>query len=1491
MSNFNNKYNVGSASLAEPFFDYCHTLPLVAFGDVKSGVELSLVFNSNIKDENHFNIGSGFKLNLQKKLLINGSTVKLLDSNGIKVDCNHATNQTAQYATVYALNDNSHRILRKNTDCCELEYADFSKEIFDTTGKITNLFDKYGEEMMRYVYNANGLLESVLYRPGVSEIYKVLNLVYDTYSCLSAIQYCANDTVQTICNIERINNELIVKHYAGSDLHYNIETISMTVYSTDRDREDIEGYCHQIKCNKGADNNIYFEYFNGINKIGQESCRASLDANNEIRELVTTDINGVMTKVEYKDHIPCYSYETATVESTMFASDGNYIGTINIQENDGICGSIAPNEGFVIPGNYVTYQGLTYDFSGLSTEHYIGNAVFCGWIKCNDVRTIGFAINGGKIQDVKVETPNKWQFFALPFYSNQSNWYVSCDNQYIPETRGTKIVLLSNHLTAVSKGMKNSSSNSKFKFKDVSFVNRQLNQPDSIEYHCSETDILRYLVNTHSGKRTNEFYYNNGRDLITNVGEIHVCKNANSGTNQTLTYIGEFNWFFNEYFQKNFAKEEIKYFGVQEEFFVVKHPMENVDRELVDAYNIHLDRISSRNMSTENNTRTTIEKETLSRNSKGLIITQTLDNDITRQYSYDENCTKLLSETDEYGTTITYETDDIWGVVTKATVENLAETRSTYTDDGADLTSCSFGLGANVAQNAITYSYGDVFRLQSGNLNYTFDQGAGILYGIKKNSVSLKTIAYADDYKTTTVTSPTSSTASYVQKVTKDKYGRTTGVYNSTTAITPNVIKYEYESYKCRDEHDDEISYDCGSGQLKKWTDVTTGQTTSTGYNNAEGTGTETVSYAGTKLNAQTYVCDEIGRPETVEFQYNHNGTNYTNSIQSTIEYMTDKTEWDADSRVDTYDYIVDNTHSSHTCNEYDSHKRISLKTINVGNIDFKKEIVYDKMRIASTTDTIESSDSENSVIGETSYEYDALGRIVSESDSLGQKSKTYAYDSLGRLIREDNQELGKTYAYTYDATGNITSKKTYAYTTGSLPSSASATETFVYNSSHPDRLTAYAGKSITYDQQGCPISYDGKTFTWTRGKLTKISKGTSISFDPNKPTIKALDLNLGAENWTFEYNGNGQRTQQKYNYTPPTTSQVAVGTLTNQTTNYTYDHSGRLVAEISSLSFRNGSSQSHEIKYLYDCNTIVGMVHNGTAYYFMRNIQGDVVGVYNSTGTKVVTFKYDAFGKCTVGGDTVLAQWCRIRYRGYYYDTQTGLYWVQTRYYNPDWCRWISPDNAGYLDPETPHGLNLYLYCGNDPVNLYDPTGHIAITTILLIVGAIIGASVGGAVAYDIAEESGAEGWELAGWTILGVIGGGALGGALGYGIGTIPAVGAFAGTSFSIGGGLSISAGGAAAATAGVTITGTQVLAGAGVLAGAASLAGIMMFAKGNGPRMGHNQYEKKQWNEAMRRLGITDKDLMRRLHNNLHKYEYQRTLDGLIRVLKEILTRFGM
>ncbi len=157
---------------------------------------------------------------------------------------------------------------------------------------------------------------------------------------------------------------------------------------------------------------------------------------------------------------------------------------------------------------------------------------------------------------------------------------------------------------------------------------------------------------------------------------------------------------------------------------------------------------------------------------------------------------------------------------------------------------------------------------------------------------------------------------------------------------------------------------------------------------------------------------------------------------------------------------------------------------------------------------------------------------------------------------------------------------------------------------------------------------------------------------------------------------------------------------------------------------------------------------------------------MYNSSGTKLVTFKYDAYGNCTVSGDATLAQWCKIRYRGYYFDAETGFYWVQTRYYNPEWCRWISPDTLDYLDPETAHGLNLYAYCGNDPVNFTDPSGHFVLISFLigLGIGAAIGASLG-AVSYTIGQavdyaRTGEFNWSWGGF--VGSILGGAIGGAI---------------------------------------------------------------------------------------------------------------------------------
>ncbi|MCM1289490.1 MAG: RHS repeat-associated core domain-containing protein [Corallococcus sp.] len=112
-----------------------------------------------------------------------------------------------------------------------------------------------------------------------------------------------------------------------------------------------------------------------------------------------------------------------------------------------------------------------------------------------------------------------------------------------------------------------------------------------------------------------------------------------------------------------------------------------------------------------------------------------------------------------------------------------------------------------------------------------------------------------------------------------------------------------------------------------------------------------------------------------------------------------------------------------------------------------------------------------------------------------------------------------------------------------------------------------------------------------------------------------------------------------------------------------------------------------------------------------------------------------------------------------------TKLYYLQTRYYDPETGRFINADDISYLDPETLGGLNLYAYCGNNPVIHYDPTGEIVLLCLLigLLVGAVAGAVAGGVTAYNAAKDSGATGWELFGWTLLGVFGGAVIGGAFG--------------------------------------------------------------------------------------------------------------------------------
>ena len=153
---------------------------------------------------------------------------------------------------------------------------------------------------------------------------------------------------------------------------------------------------------------------------------------------------------------------------------------------------------------------------------------------------------------------------------------------------------------------------------------------------------------------------------------------------------------------------------------------------------------------------------------------------------------------------------------------------------------------------------------------------------------------------------------------------------------------------------------------------------------------------------------------------------------------------------------------------------------------------------------------------------------------------------------------------------------------------------------------------------------------------------------------------------------------------------------------------------------------------YAYDDG---GNIQSKTEYFYVKNAQGDVTGLVNASGTRVVTYIYDAWGNLlsTTGTmATTLGEQTPLRYRGYVYDTETGLYYLQSRYYNPTWGRFINAD--GYAS--TGQGIignNMFAYCGNNPVIRHDPTGRFGLTaTIFGIAIWKIGVAVAGlAITY----------------------------------------------------------------------------------------------------------------------------------------------------------------
>ena len=148
----------------------------------------------------------------------------------------------------------------------------------------------------------------------------------------------------------------------------------------------------------------------------------------------------------------------------------------------------------------------------------------------------------------------------------------------------------------------------------------------------------------------------------------------------------------------------------------------------------------------------------------------------------------------------------------------------------------------------------------------------------------------------------------------------------------------------------------------------------------------------------------------------------------------------------------------------------------------------------------------------------------------------------------------------------------------------------------------------------------------------------------------------------------------------------------------FTYDSNGNLI------------KQSNGLEFLYDHTGVFAVKYDNATYYYRKNAQNDIIALLDNSGNVVVKYKYDAWGKCLTtivdSSATTIAELNPFRYRSYYLDTETNLYFLKTRHYDPETGRFMTIDDISYLDPESINGLNLYAYCLNNPVMMIDNSG-----------------------------------------------------------------------------------------------------------------------------------------------------------------------------------------
>ena len=624
-------------------------------------------------------------------------------------------------------------------------------------------------------------------------------------------------------------------------------------------------------------------------------------------------------------------------------------------------------------------------------------------------------------------------------------------------------------------------------------------------------------------------------------------------------------------------------------------------------------------------------------------------------YTYTAYDNYLATTTDENGEVTTYNYNTTKGLLNSVTDPLGNVTSYTYNANNDEPLSTSGTIDAN-HDATVTYGYDSAGRVTSispagTTYGFTYDQ-FGRTVGTSVAGQTLSTVAYNSNGTIATSTYGNGTVHAYsydsMDRVTSESYDGNT------------AFRYHYNSQgqlgALEDVAEDEVwvyGYDL-AGRLTE-EDGSNRVSIRYAYNDQNNTSAYKVYKRGVKLSSADYTYSDVGLLTGVStsngspnFSYSYDGLN----------------------RIMTEGHALS---SGNVATNYTYHSSTQGQSGRIASLNYQ---------------LTPTGGSASALRPGISYQYNANGQITAITEN--NKTHSYEYDGLGRLVRENDEDRSVTICYNYDSNGNILSKVEYPYTTGAL-TSATRTVPYTYAVSWGDQLLTYNnGSTILYDQIGNPLSYNGYTFTWQKGR-------------------QLASANDGTNSYQFIYNADGQRTWKTKN---------------NSSTQYTYA-SGLLV------SMTDGTNT---LNFTYDPDGIaLGVNLNSTDYYYLYNAQGDVIALYDSAGTVVTEYKYDSWGKLlstTGSAAATIGLLNPLRYRGYFYDTDLGFYLLETRYYDPETGRFINAD--GVLDTRDVSTTNIFSYCANDPVNNVDEDGNLSRIAIGAIAGGIVGGIVGGIKAYS---------------------------------------------------------------------------------------------------------------------------------------------------------------